>query len=106
MLRVLCVDDEKLTLQYLVSLCRDIPEISEVYGTDKPVEVLAWLRDNPCDLVFLDISMPETDGIRDGPSGRVSPETGLPGSPAGGSGLCPFSPRAPEYRRYDAHWTD
>ena len=64
MLRVLCVDDEKLTLQYLVSLCRDIPEISEVHGMDKPLEVLSWLRDNPCDLVFLDISMPETDGIR------------------------------------------
>ena len=64
MLRVLCVDDEKLTLQYLVSLCRDIPEISDVYGLENPDEVLPWLHGNPCDLVFLDISMPGTDGIR------------------------------------------
>ena len=35
-----------------------------MHGTDKPLEVLSWLRDNPCDLVLLDISMPETDGIR------------------------------------------
>ena len=64
MLKVLCVDDEKLTLQYLVSLCRNIPEIDEVYGLDRAKDALSWLRENPCDLVLLDIEMPEMDGLR------------------------------------------
>ena len=64
MLKVLCVDDEKLTLQFLVSLCRDIPEIDEVHGLERAKDALSWLRDNPCDLVFLDIEMPEMDGLR------------------------------------------
>ena len=64
MLKVLCVDDEKLTLQYLVSLCRSIPEIDEVHGVNGGTEALSWLHENPCDLVFLDIEMPDMDGIR------------------------------------------
>ena len=64
MLRVICVDDEKLTLQYLVSLCRSIPEIDEVHGVNGGKEALSWLHENPCDLVFLDIEMPDMDGIR------------------------------------------
>ena len=64
MLKVLCVDDEKLTLQYLVSLCRSIPEIDEVHGVNGGKEALSWLHENPCDLVFLDIEMPDMDGIR------------------------------------------
>ena len=62
MLKVLCVDDE--TLQYLVSLCRSIPEIDEVHGVNGGKEALSWLHENPCDLVFLDIEMPDMDGIR------------------------------------------
>ena len=64
MLKVLCVDDEKLTLQYLVSLCRSIPEIDEVHGVNGGKEALSWLHENPCDLVFLDIEIPDMDGIR------------------------------------------
>ena len=64
MLKVLCVDDEKLTLQYLVSLCRSIPEIDEAHGVDQAKDALSWIRANPCDLVFMDISLQDTDGIR------------------------------------------
>ena len=64
MLKVLCVDDEKLTLQYLLSLCRNIPEIEEVHGVERAKDALAWLHENSCDLVFLDIELPDMDGIR------------------------------------------
>ena len=39
-------------------------EIAEVSGVDSAKDAVSWLRENPCDLVFLDISMPDTDGIR------------------------------------------
>ena len=63
MLKVLCVDDEKLALQRIVSLCEGVPEISEVRGFTRTEEALCWLRDHPCDLALLDISLPEMDGI-------------------------------------------
>ena len=63
MLKVLCVDDEKLMLQFAVSLCEKIPEISGVQGFEKARDALGWLKDHPCDLALLDISLPEMDGI-------------------------------------------
>ena len=63
MLKVLCVDDEKLMLQHLVSLCRNIPEIAAVTGFGKSSEGLAWIESHPCDMILLEISMPEMDGI-------------------------------------------
>lgn len=63
MLKVVCVDDEKQSLQHLVSLCRNIPEIAAVKSFGKCGEALAWIESHPCDLILLEISMPEMDGI-------------------------------------------
>lgn len=63
MLTVLCVDDERLTLQSLVALCGKIPEISFVQGFSRAKEALGWLEEHPCDLALLDIRLPEMDGI-------------------------------------------
>ena len=63
MLRVICVDDDKLMLHHLVSLCGKIAEISDTQGFDKADDALAWLTDNPCELALLDIDMPDMDGI-------------------------------------------
>ena len=62
-LKALCVDDEKLMLQHLVSLCEKAAGISETHGCGKAKDALAWLEDHPCDIVLLDISMPDMDGI-------------------------------------------
>ena len=35
MLKVLCVDDEQLTLRYLVSLCEKTADVAETYGFDR-----------------------------------------------------------------------
>ncbi len=63
MLKVICVDDEKLTLQYLVSLCRKTEDIDEVQGFDRAGKALARIREHPCDLALLDINLPDMDGI-------------------------------------------
>ena len=63
MLKVLCVDDEKLMLQHLVSLCEKSDGISETHGFDKAGKALAWIKNHPCDLALLDINMPDMDGI-------------------------------------------
>ena len=63
MLRVLCVDDEKLILRQIADLCRKIPEISETQSFDRAGKALSWLGDHPCDLALLDISLPDMNGI-------------------------------------------
>lgn len=62
-MRVLCVDDEALIMQMVVSLCRDIPGLDEVRGFSSPAEALDWAKDHPADLAILDIDMPKISGI-------------------------------------------
>ncbi len=62
-MKVICVDDEKLIMEDTVSMCRELPQISEVKGFSHPSEALAWLEDNPVDLALLDIDMPGMNGI-------------------------------------------
>ncbi len=63
MLKVLCVDDEQLTLRYLVSLCEKTADVAETYGFDRAKKALSWMKDHSCDLAFLDINLPDMDGI-------------------------------------------
>ena len=63
MLKVVCVDDEKQSLQHLASLCRNIPEIAAVNSFGKSGEALAWIESHPCDLILLEISMPEPEEV-------------------------------------------
>ena len=62
-MRAVCVDDEKLITDYLVSLCREIPPLTEAQGFTRGREALAWLREHEADLVLLDIDMPDLNGI-------------------------------------------
>ena len=63
MLKVLCVDDEKPMLQYLVSLCEQTADVDEIHGFDRAQKALGWLQDHSCDLALLDISLPDMNGI-------------------------------------------
>lgn len=63
MLKVLCVDDEKLMLRHLVSLCEKTTDVSETHGFDRAKEALCWVKDHSCDLALLDINLPDMDGI-------------------------------------------
>ena len=63
MLKVLCVDDEKLMLRHLVSLCEKTADIDEIHCFDRAKKALSWVRDHSCDLALLDISLPDMNGI-------------------------------------------
>ena len=62
-MKVICVDDEKLIMEDTVSMCRELPQISEVKGFSRPGEALTWLEHNPVDLALLDIDMPGMNGL-------------------------------------------
>ena len=57
------VEDEEFAIEYLESLITKVPylELKETF-TDS-TEALLYLRENPVDLVFLDIQMPKLNGV-------------------------------------------
>ena len=62
-MKVICVDDEPLAVEYTVNQCVQLPQIDEVKGFTSAGEALAYLRGHPADIALLDINMPEIDGI-------------------------------------------
>ena len=62
-MRVICVDDEPLAVEYTLGQCALLPEISEAKGFTQAQSALDWLREHSADLAILDINMPEIDGI-------------------------------------------
>ena len=62
-MRVICVDDEPLAVEYTLSQCAQLPEIDEAKGFTDAALALDWLRSHPVELALLDINMPELDGI-------------------------------------------
>ena len=59
----ICVDDEPLVLQMNVSLCREIPLLTNAFGFTSADEALCWLKENRADLAILDIDMPGKNGL-------------------------------------------
>lgn len=62
-LRCAIVDDEPLALSLMVSYVRKTPFLSLAGAYSSAVEALGAFRTVPVDLVFLDIQMPELDGL-------------------------------------------
>ena len=62
-MKAICVDDENLVLQLTVSMCRELPQITEVEGFTHPKDSLQWLDNHKVDIALLDINMPAMDGI-------------------------------------------
>jgi len=62
-MRAICVDDEAMTLEYTVERCRELSQMDSVEGFAEARAALAWLKDHPIDIAFLDIDMPDMDGI-------------------------------------------
>ena len=63
-MKIVCVDDEKLVLDLVVRLCRQMPQISEVEGFTGSIKALEYLKNNTADIALLDIDMPDINGIK------------------------------------------
>ena len=62
-LRCAVVDDEPLALSLMVSYVEKTPFLSLAGAYSSAVEALGAFKSEPVDLVFLDIQMPELDGL-------------------------------------------
>lgn len=62
-IKCIIVDDEPLAVALLGSYVEKIPFLDLVFSSENPVEALEFLQKNEVDLVFLDIQMPELNGI-------------------------------------------
>jgi two-component system, LytTR family, response regulator len=59
----LIVEDEPLARNLLTEYVRKVPFLKLVQACSSPIEALELLRNNPVDILFLDIQMPEITGI-------------------------------------------
>lgn len=62
-MKVLAVDDEPLALEMLVQSIQEAKPEFEVNAFRKPSELLAYAKENGCDIAFLDIHMRGTTGV-------------------------------------------
>ena len=77
-MRMICIDDEELVLELIVSLCRELPQNPEVKGFSRTAQALEFLEGNSVDIALLDINMPDMDGLTLAALIReTSPETAI-----------------------------
>lgn len=57
------IDDEPLAAELLVSYARRMPELNLIGSYNNAIDAMGVLRNNPVDLIFLDIQMPELSGL-------------------------------------------
>ena len=62
-IKVLIVDDERLARRLVRNMLQNYPDIEIVGECENGDEAIAALRSSTCDLMFLDVQMPETDGF-------------------------------------------
>lgn len=62
-MKILAADDEEGALDELVYAIQEAVPTAEVVSFSIAREALEYVKSNPCDIAFLDIEMPEIDGI-------------------------------------------
>ncbi|MEG0638778.1 MAG: response regulator [Clostridia bacterium] len=62
-MNMIAADDERIALQLLISSIHAAVPGVEVHGFDCGEDALAYGRENPCEVAFLDIHMHDMDGI-------------------------------------------
>src|SRR4051812_37338698 len=64
MLRAIIVDDEELSVRRLKRILSEYGEIDICHTFLNPLQAYEYVKVNTIDLAFLDISMPEMDGMQ------------------------------------------
>lgn len=59
----LVVEDEPLARNLMTAYIEKIPYLNLLQACSNPLEAIDFLRENPVDLLFLDVQMPEITGI-------------------------------------------
>lgn len=62
-LRIVAADDEPLALELLLRTIRTVRPDAQVTGFSRADDLLAYIKDKPCDVAFLDIRLRGTNGI-------------------------------------------
>jgi two-component system, LytTR family, response regulator LytT len=63
MMTIVDVDDEPLALQLITRYIEETPQLSLLRKFKNPLEAAVFLKENSCDIVMLDIQMPDLNGI-------------------------------------------
>jgi DNA-binding LytR/AlgR family response regulator len=63
MIKCLIIDDEALAREAIKVYIEKMPDLETVDECENALQAMATLRNKPVDLIFLDIEMPEIDGI-------------------------------------------
>ena len=62
MIRTLVIDDEPLALQLVAGYVKKTPFLELIRDFDNPISAMEFLEQEPIDLIFLDIQMPDLTG--------------------------------------------
>ena len=62
-MKLICVDDEPLAVEYTLKQCVQLTEISEAKGFTETQAALDWVSTHSTDIALLDINMPGIDGL-------------------------------------------
>ena len=62
-LKCIVVDDEPLAMELIASYVRKIPFLELIGAFDNSLEAIAAIKESAPDLLFLDIQMPELNGL-------------------------------------------
>lgn len=63
MIKCVIVDDEPSAVDILKIYTEKVPYLNLQLATSNPIEALSFIQNNPVDLVFLDINMPDISGL-------------------------------------------
>lgn len=64
MIRCIVVDDKPLAIDILNDYISKVSDLSLVFSSTNPLEALEYIMKNEVDLVFLDIQMPQLNGVQ------------------------------------------